>query len=262
MEVIGGAWRTDLALHELSGATVEQRPTYAVSRPGPAGATQGLLLLRRTPLARDVPLVVNLLRRTFTDASVVRLGIDDPDGTAADLKVFVDHGFEAVAACVLTAPAVTVVARLPVLASVEVRQIETHADWSARQTLRMAAHGETAPVARERVAAERDLAHTGKAAWYGAFAGERLRAGCGVVVPSAGIARLQDVDTHPDARHEGLAPMLIEAAGTHALADLGARTLMVVADPGHPSIARFEQVGFRVTGTQLRAWAAAERLRG
>lgn len=261
MEVIGGAWQTDLALHELAGATVEHRPTYAVSRPGPDGATQGLLLLRRSPLGRDVPLVIKLLRTTFPEASVVRLGIDDSDGTAADLKTFVEHGFEVRAASVLTGTTVTVTARLPVGAMAEVRAIEDNADWAARQTLRMAAHGETAPVARERVAAERDLAHTGRAAWYGAFGGGRLLAGCGVVVPAAGIARLQAVETHPDARHQGLAPMLVAAASEHALEHLGATSLMVVADPGHPSIAQFEALGLRVTGTQLRAWAPSERLR-
>lgn len=262
MEVIGGAWQTDLALHELSGATVEHRPTYAVSRPGPGGATQGLLLLRRTPMARDVPLVVKLLRTTFPEAPVVRLGIDDPDGTASDLRAFVDHGFEVTAASVLTAATVTATAQLPVGTTTEVRAIEDNADWAARQVLRMAAHGETEPVARERVAAERDLAHTGKAAWYGAYQGERLLAGCGVVVPAAGIARLQDVDTRPGARHEGLTPMLVEAAGRHALDRLGATSLMVVADPGHPSIGRYEGLGFRASGTQLRAWAPTERLRG
>ena len=46
------------------------------------------------------------------------------------------------------------------------------------------------------------------------------------------IARYQNVETHPSARRQGLAGTLVYRAGRYGLDTLGARALVMVADPG------------------------------
>jgi ribosomal protein S18 acetylase RimI-like enzyme len=61
------------------------------------------------------------------------------------------------------------------------------------------------------------------------------------------------VQTHPEARRRGLAQALLHHAGTHALGELGARTLVLVADPDHHALDLYLGAGFVRTERQVSA---------
>jgi ribosomal protein S18 acetylase RimI-like enzyme len=104
---------------------------------------------------------------------------------------------------------------------------------------------------RRRVSQHRELSRTPRAVWFGAVAEGRLRASLGLVGNGRGLVRYQDVQTHPDFRRRGLARALVATAGRYGLDELGARTLVIVADPGYHAIGLYRSLGFADTGTQV-----------
>ncbi len=80
-----------------------------------------------------------------------------------------------------------------------------------------------------RLAAEGALTEAGHGWWFGAFVDGQLAAQVGVVTDGSGLARYQNVETHPDARRQGLAGALVWHAG-HALGS-GAGTLVLERQP-------------------------------
>jgi predicted GNAT family acetyltransferase len=64
------------------------------------------------------------------------------------------------------------------------------------------------------------------------------------------------VGTHPAARRQGLAGTLVWRAGQHALGELGARRLVIVADPIEAAIRVYRSVGFADHETQLSMHSA------
>jgi predicted GNAT family acetyltransferase len=60
------------------------------------------------------------------------------------------------------------------------------------------------------------------------------------------------VQTHPDARGKGLASTLVYRASTYGLGELGAKTLVMVADPDYLAIRIYRAVGFTDTETQVQ----------
>ena len=97
---------------------------------------------------------------------------------------------------------------------------------------------------RRKVAEARALVRAGHAGWAGAFQEERLVAALGIVSDGNGLARYQDVETHPDHRGRGLARRLLHQAGAYAAVEHRADTLVIVADPGHHAIDLYRSIGF------------------
>ena len=103
---------------------------------------------------------------------------------------------------------------------------------------------------RARLAAQRALTRAGHGWWFGAFTGGQLAAQLGLISGGSPIARYQNVETHPDARRQGLAGTLVWQAGQHARAH-GARTLVMAADPAEGAIRVYRSVGFAQRETQI-----------
>jgi ribosomal protein S18 acetylase RimI-like enzyme len=91
-----------------------------------------------------------------------------------------------------------------------------------------------------------------------------MHAGLGIFAAGPGLARFQSVDTHPAHRRRGLATYLLLAAADHARARLGARTLVIAADPGYHAIDIYRSVGFQERSrlVQMERGPAAQRTRG
>lgn len=256
MEVLSRGWRTDLALLALSGSEIEQHPTYVVVRTpdNPTFRWGNFLLLRRTPLARDLSQVEELFTRELPGITHRAFGVDDPDGSLADLKPFAEAGYDTDASTVMTARSVRPPPRPNT--SVEVRRLVDEQDWTQRFDLDLACNGGASgfeEFARRKTAAEREVTEVGHGAWFGAFDAGRLVATLGIIRAGEGLARYQDVQTHPETRGRGLAGTLVHAAGAYAIERLGARTLVIVADPDYHAIRIYRSVGFDGTETQLQA---------
>ena len=103
-----------------------------------------------------------------------------------------------------------------------------------------------------RLLAMRQLQARGFGAWFGAFQAGRMVSGLGVFGDGRGVVRFQTVDTHPEHRNQGLAGTLVYQAGQYARKELGARTLVIVAEPGGPAIRIYRSVGFDDAETQVQ----------
>lgn len=95
----------------------------------------------------------------------------------------------------------------------------------------------------QRMADLRELFRDGRGSWYAALAGDRVVAGCGLVV-TAGRGRYQSVDTLAGFRRRGICSRLVVAAGLHAAEHYEARRLVICADAHYHALGLYESLGF------------------
>jgi len=255
MDVQSLAWRTDLALLEHSGSIVEDRGDHLVVRTplNPVFYWGNFLLLATPPTTETLPHWLARFESEFPEARHRTFGVDGARGQRGDLEPFAAAGFEIEQSTVMTADAVHPPARPNTDASI--RPLTSDEDWAQQVELSLA--GEGTDVTRDfvvpRAAAQRALVERGHGPWYGAFLAGRLMSSLGLFTASEGLARFQEVKTHPDARGRGLAGSLVHHVSRWGLDELGARTLVMVADPDYLAIRIYRAVGFTDTETQLQA---------
>jgi hypothetical protein len=262
VKVASLAWQTDLALLALGGTLAEDHDDHLVVRSphNPDFWWGNFLLLDRVPAPGALPAWLDRFAAAFPAAGHVALGFDGIAGTAADVRWLAGQGFEPEASTVMTASAVRPPAR-PNRAA-DCRELASDRDWeqSAELTLRCDTSGEE-PAAHhrfvtEKVRTNRRLAEAGHGSWFGAFLQGRLVAQLGLITAGAGLARFQTVETDPQYRRQGLAGVLVHDASRQGLTAMGARTLVMVADPDYFAIDLYRAVGFTAAQTQLQAQRA------
>jgi ribosomal protein S18 acetylase RimI-like enzyme len=250
------AYRTDLALLELGGSTVEDRGDHLVVRSphNPSFYWGNFLLVEGPPAAGAAGHWVEVFRDSFPDAGHVAIGVDGTTGTRADLAGFADLGLDVAVDSVMTAERV----HEPPHPNHEAtyRTLETDQDWADLVDFRVATEGkdDSATYRRfvtDRAAASRTLAQAGHGAWFGAFLDGRLVSSMGLMGAGDGLVRFQDVETLPAARGRGLAGTLVHAVSRYGFGELGARTLVMVADPDYTAIRIYRALGFTSSQTQL-----------
>jgi ribosomal protein S18 acetylase RimI-like enzyme len=257
MDIDSLAFRTDLAMLEHSGSRVEDRGSHLVVRTpdNPTFWWGNFLLLASPPRdADDARAWLSVFETEFPQARHRTFGIDGQAGDGSDLAPFGDLGFELDVSSVMTATAVHEPPRPNLTATY--RPLDSDEDWA--QQIELDRAGEEAgthslPFVTARAAAERRLVDAGYGAWWGAFEGDRLLASMGLFTASPGLARFQNVKTHPDARGRGLAGTLVHRVSRYGFEELGAHTLVMVADPDYLAIRIYRSVGFGDTERQLQA---------
>jgi len=254
MEVPSLAFRTDLALAALAGSEVEDHGDHiAVRTPdNPSYYWGNYLLLPRAPAAGEVPEWDAVFTRTFPACRHRAYGVATADGNREQLTAFEGAGLDTSAATVMTATAVHEPRRPNREATY--RPLATDGDWEQQVWLLATGEAGASPdFVVAKVAAERRMTQTGAGAWWGAFLGDRLLSSMGLFAASPGLARFQEVQTHPEARGRGLAGTLVHEVSRYGLEELGATTLVMVADPDYLAIRIYRSVGFADTETQLQA---------
>jgi GNAT superfamily N-acetyltransferase len=252
VEIRSLAFRTDLALLAQSGSVVDEYDDCLVVRTpaNPSFFWGNFLLLREPPQAAEPWLA--RFEEALPGASHRAFGLDLRDAQPAALAVFADAGFSVDLSVVLATTGE--VNGRPVDA--EVRPLTSDTDWSQRVELAQAVYDEGRPPSEfvlRRAAAERRLCEAGHGAWWGAFEDGRLLSACGIFAAGTGLARYQDVETHPDGRRRGLAGAVVAAAARHAREVLEAGTLVIVADPDEDAHRLYESLGFTRAETQVGA---------
>jgi ribosomal protein S18 acetylase RimI-like enzyme len=255
MEIASLAYRTDLAMLEHSGSTVEDRGDYLVVRTpdNPTFWWGNHLLLPQGP--RDDAEArgwVETFEREFPEARHRTFGVDGTTGDASDVAPFGALGMEVEVSSVLTATS-THPPPHP-CTDATIRRLSTDDDWAQQVELSMVGEGlgYDLDYCTARAAAERSLVDQGYGAWWGAFAGDRLLSSMGLFTASSGLARFQNVKTHPDARGRGLAGTLVHRVSRYGFEELGARTLVMVADPDYLAIRIYRSVGFAESERQVQ----------
>ena len=253
MDVTSLAYRTDLALLQLGGSEIVDHGTHLVVRTAhnPTFFWGNFLLLATAPPGDLVDHWVRVFEHEFPEARHRSFGIDGVSHDPGALTPFLARGYEDDVSTVLTTQALHPPPRPNTEATI--RPLVNDDDWEQQVRLDLAGEDQhvTEEFASRRATTDRALADQGHGRWYGAFLGDRLVASLGVVRASPGLARFQQVITHPDARRQGLAGTLVHAAGSFALAELGAETLVIVADPGYHAIEIYRSVGFVENESQL-----------
>ncbi len=257
MDLQSLAFRTELALLQQMGSVVEDRGTHLVVRTpdNPTYFWGNCLLLSVPP--PDVAAVEHwkrVHREEFPEARHVTLGIDRPGSLDADAALLREAGMDVDAVVAMTTDEVHQPERPP--READVRPLAGGADWAQQVDLTMDGEDDphfTRDFASRKIATYRGLAEAGHGAWWGAFVDGRLVASLGIYTAGDGLARFQSVKTHADFRNQGLAGALVVGASRYAQADLGARTLVMAADPTYSAIRVYRAVGFTEGGTHLEA---------
>ncbi len=256
MEIRSLAYRTDLAMLERSGSEISDLGTHLVVRTpdNPTFWWGNFVLLSDAPSsAEEAEDWLATFEREFPLARHRTFGVDGSGGTVADLSSFAAVGMDAEESTVMTAQEVHPPPRPNTGATF--RPLASDDDWSQQIEVTRAgeALGYDLPFVTAKTRAERRLVEAGYGAWWGAFEGDRLLASMGLVTASEGLARFQSVKTHPEARGRGLAGTLVHRVSRYGFEDLGARTLVMVADPDYLAIRIYRSVGFADTERQLQA---------
>jgi len=259
VEIRSLAFRTDLALLRLAGSTVEDRGPYIAVRT-PANPTfrwGNFDLLATPPPADEVTGVLARYDADLPNGDFRTFGVDGTTDQSAALAPLIEAGLHIDAATVMTATSVHAPPRPN--RSVRCRTLATDDDWAQRVEVSVAVDAANLDssggavyrtFAERRAVADRALSEAGHGAWWGAFAGDRLVASMGLVDAGDRLARFQSVETHPGHRGQGIAGTLVHRVAAYGFNELGARTLVMVADPDYLAIRVYRSVGFADTETQ------------
>jgi ribosomal protein S18 acetylase RimI-like enzyme len=256
MDIASLAFRTDLAMLEHSGSIVEDRGTHLVVRtPDNPSYWWGNFLLLASPPgdAEEAQQWLTTFEAEFPNARHRTFGVDGQDGGRDDLASFAELGLTRDVSSVMTATLVHEPPRPNTDATY--RRLDGDGDWQQQIEMTMAGEDEgyDLPFVTAQAAAQRRLVDAGYGAWWGAFEADRVLASMGLFTASPGLARFQSVKTHPDARGRGLAGTLVHRVSRYGFEELGARTLVMVADPDYLAIRVYRSVGFADTERQLQA---------
>jgi ribosomal protein S18 acetylase RimI-like enzyme len=251
-------FQTDIALLRLGGSRVEDRGDHLIVRTphNPAHWWGNFLLLAELPAPEVSGWWLDRFAAEFPTARHVALGFDARAGSPADPAWFTSQGFDAEASVVMTA---TEVHELSNPNSEAVcRRLQSNEDWAQSVKLQVRCHDRPGEPARNQAFAaarahtNRQIVTAGHGAWFGAFVNSRLVAQMGLVTARRGLARFQSVETDPDYRRRGLARSLIHHVSRDGFETLGARTLVIVADPDSFALDLYRSVGFVTAETQLQ----------
>jgi GNAT superfamily N-acetyltransferase len=247
-------YRTDLMIRVLEGSQVEDRGDFLVIR-SPRNPTYwwGNFLLLAQPEPGQAAHWVATFAAEFPAANHVALGIDVTEISTVHIGEYVVAGLRLQRSAVLTAQELTEPSRPN--RSATYRELSGDDDWrlaaELRATINIGEPGGDPDFIRARLATERALTEAGHGSWFGAFAGGDLVAQLGLITDGSGVARFQNVETHPSWRRRGLAGTLVWHAGQHGLDAFGAGTLVIVADPLADAIKIYRSVGFADAETQV-----------
>lgn len=236
---------TELELLRRAGSRVEDRGDHLVvhTPDNPTYHWGNFLLLPSAPAADEIGSWVETFRRELPGLGHVALGVDRPDVGALDpLRA---AGWHVDVPVAMTAREVQGPAHPHPGATL--RPLADDADWEQQVALSQAGEDDarlTTEFLTRRHQSYRELAETGAGRWWGAFLDGRLVASLGLYLAGRGLARYQNVKTHPDHRGRGLAGGLVHEAGRDALDRLGARQLVMVADPAEAAIRGYRRAGF------------------
>jgi ribosomal protein S18 acetylase RimI-like enzyme len=251
------AYRTDLLVRRLAGSDIADRRDHVVVRtPANPSFYWGNFVLVAPLVPGDARRWLDVFSAEFPGAGHVAIGVDGSDGDAGDVSELTALGLAVDTSVVLTASALRRLARPN--PEVTFRPLVSDDDW--RQTLDLRVEvaideGHDSAAHRYflqgRVDEARQIGAAGRGVYFGAFVDGQVRSSLGLVVDGAGPARFQNVETHHDFRRQGLAGGLVYAAGIHGLDNLGANTLVIVADAEGPAIGLYRSLGFVDTEYQV-----------
>lgn len=260
MNVTSLGLRTDLALLKRSGSTIEDCGDHLVVRTpqNPSFYWGNFLVLDAVPPPERIDAWLDRFVAALPGARHCAIAFDRRDVTIDELAGFSRRGFTIDVSTVMTARSV----QPPLHPNTEAtyRPLVSDDDWAQSVTLSLACHdgyeGNHLEFVTLRAGSNRDLVADAHGVWFGAFVDGRLVTQMGLVRAGDGLARFQSVETDPAFRRRGLAGTLVHRVGEVGLAELGAETLVMVADPNDDAIRVYRTVGFTAAESGVEALLA------
>ena len=261
MSLASLAYRTDLIFARFNGDVTEKDDYLVVRTPSnPTYWWGNFLLFRRPPEPGDEERWTALFHREIgapPEVEHIALGYDSGIKGAGNVKGFLAAGFTHDESVVLSAQQKDIVKPAKFNTEAELRPLASEAEWQEVVELQVASRenyfsDDEAGYRRFRqdtVANYRKMVAAGLGYWFGAFLNGALVADLGIFCEN-GVARFQNVETHPAFRRRGLCGALVYTAAQRAFATLGAQTLVMVADPEYHAANIYESVGFQPTEYQ------------
>jgi GNAT superfamily N-acetyltransferase len=258
MSDLDAGWATDIAVHELSGSSVEDLGDHLVVRSprNPRHHWGNCILVREPDAADDADRWVGVFREAFPAAEWIAVGLRRMPAEAAPWSVY---GAELEPLEVLTTSELPRQTAPP--DGYEVRRLAGD-DWEQTVTLAVDENARTGShpgnlyeaFARSRTEQTRALCdrEDDVAAFFGAFAGGVLAAQLGIV-RCASLARYQSVVTDAEHRRRGLASHLVGVAASWA-ADRGCERWVIVTETTNPALGVYQGVGFAPDGGNVQAY--------
>jgi hypothetical protein len=258
MEVVSLGWRTDLMMLRLQGSTITDQGTcLAVRTPSnPTYWWGNFILYAQPPAAGDPGRWLAHFAAEFPEAGHLAFGVDGTHGVTGAAEELIGLGLSLEVSTVLTARAVREPPRPN--RDAEYRPLISDEDWAAAVAVEVANReddGDERDVAAFealRMQSRRRLADSGHGAWFGGFLDGRLVTSLGIFTDGSGIARFQSVNTLSSARGRGLAGTTVYHAARYGLTELGADTLVIVADQDAVAARVYRSVGFADSEAQVQ----------
>lgn len=250
MRVASLGYRTDLMLRRMGGAQISDRGSHLVVRTPhqPHYWWGNFFLIRERPRSGEWPGWMAEFAREFPEAAHVAIGLDGGSALVEDSAALAALDLDLLVDTVLSAERLTAPAAPRVAA--RIRRLAGDEDWARVVRLRMGQdEGPPDPFraeyTRARVAETRALTEAGDGIWFGAFVDGELACTAGLLSDGSGVARFQNVETHPAWRRNGLAAAVVHELSHCGRGELGAEELVIVADPGYHAIGLYRSLGFR-----------------
>ena len=251
MKVTSLSQLTDLIFAKFSGEVVTM-PHYVIIRtPSNPGYHWGnYLYFDRPPRAGDYQAWIELFQKEFPyyeNPHHYVFAWDSPSSDTGEIKEFTDQGFELDSGVVLTAKKLVPPSRLN--KDIEIKKIESAQQWDDATELQVACsdpkyfNDEYRDFKKKQMASYQEMTKAGKGHWFGAYLGDQLVGDLGIYFED-GLARYQNVGTHPDFRRQGICGTLVFETGEYAFKNFGVHTLVMEADPDYHAARIYESVGF------------------
>jgi GNAT superfamily N-acetyltransferase len=256
-------WATDVAIHELSGATVKDFGDHLVVRSpqNPRFHWGNCILVVDDHSVGDASRWLATFRQQFPSVDWTAIGLV---AMPADDSAWRDAGVNLERDEALTTRVLPRLTDLPV--AYEVRQVTSAADWEQTVALGIRENNNTglydsAPheeFLRNQVVTRRTLCDTGRAAWFAAFDGDQLVSILGIVCCGA-RARYQAVGTDVAHRRRGLASHLLGVAARWA-AERDCDEWVIVTEATNSAGRVYRALGFEPAAASVSAYRPPAKL--
>lgn len=264
MKLTSLGYQTEVFLRQFEGEVIE-RPDYLVLRtPRNPGYRWGnFLIFGEPPKQGDLEKwKATFAKEIGTPPQYTHFLFcwDGVDGNTGDVQPFLEAGFELVKTVVMTATARSITSPPKVNHNCVSRTFKEE-DWQEWISLKRASELAYPESEREpdnegfrrylenKASEYQRMIEAGLGHWFGAYVDGRLVSSLGLFVWNS-LGRFQIVDTHPEFRRRGLAGTLVYHAAQKGFTDLGAKTLVICADPNYVAAGIYESVGFKTTERQ------------
>ncbi|MGL4610947.1 MAG: GNAT family N-acetyltransferase [Trueperaceae bacterium] len=263
MELKSLGLKTDLLLRSFEGEITKRTYYIAVRTPKNPGYRWGnFVIFQNLPQLGTLEKWKTIFAKeigTSPEYNHFTFAIDGVDGNVGDISEFLEAGFELEKTVVMTASSVHPPPKLNTACELRHFQTEDWTDWI--QFKRECNLGDPPEEQEpddegfrnwlERKASESQrMVDAGLGQWFGAYVNGQLASSLGLFVWD-GLGRFQIVDTHPDFRRRGLAGTLVYHAANKGFETMGAKTLVMCADPDYVAVNIYESVGFKVVEQEM-----------